>query len=137
MLLPLQVVLLKLIIGPTCSIVLEQQPAESNIMKRKLRNINENIANIGTLIKIIIQGLIIFASSFNVYYYNLKVLNNPLLAGIMSLLIIMFSNIFFVQVNSSNYDYVYEVIRKLLKDKVMLGVNIMIALGIILITYSL
>ena len=34
LLLPLHVVLLELIIDPTCSIVLERQPAEKNIMER-------------------------------------------------------------------------------------------------------
>ena len=35
MLLPVHIVLLELIIDPTCSIVLERQPAEPDIMKRK------------------------------------------------------------------------------------------------------
>jgi Cation transport ATPase len=34
LLLPLHVVLLELVIDPTCSIVLERQPAERNIMER-------------------------------------------------------------------------------------------------------
>ena len=41
LLLPVHVVLLELIIDPTCSIVLERQPAESNIMDRKPRDPNE------------------------------------------------------------------------------------------------
>ncbi|MBU1019978.1 MAG: HAD-IC family P-type ATPase, partial [Firmicutes bacterium] len=40
-LLPLHVVLLELVIDPTCSIVLERQPAESNIMTRGPRDKNE------------------------------------------------------------------------------------------------
>ena len=45
MLLPLHVVLLKLIIDPTCSIVLERQPAERNIMDRAPRNPKEKLLN--------------------------------------------------------------------------------------------
>ena len=134
MLLPLHVVLLELIIDPTCSIVLERQPAETNIMERKPRNVNENIANNQTLIKSFIQGLIIFISSFGIYYYFLS--KDVLSARTMGLLIIMISNIFLIQVNSSDYDYAIVSLKKLLKDKVMIMVNIVMIIGILLITYS-
>ena len=134
MLLPLHVVLLELIIDPTCSIVLERQPAESNIMNRPPRDVKENIASRKTLIKSFIQGLIIFISSFGTYYYLLS--KDVLLARTMGLLIIMVSNIFLVQVNSSDYDYAIVSLKKLLKDKVMVIVNGIILLGIIIITYS-
>ena len=134
MLLPLHVVLLELIIDPTCSIVLERQPAESNIMDRHPRNVKENIANKQTLIKSFIQGLIIFISSFGTYYYLLS--KDVLLARTMGLLIIMISNIFLVQVNSSDYDYAIVSLKKLLKDKVMIIVNSIMILGILIITYS-
>ena len=134
MLLPLHVVLLELIIDPTCSIVLERQPAESNIMNRTPRDIKEDIVTKKTLIKSFIQGLIIFIFSFGTYYYLLR--EDVLLARTMGLLIIMVSNIFLVQVNSSDYDYAIVSLKKLLKDKVMVIVNGIILLGIIIITYS-
>ena len=134
MLLPLHVVLLELIIDPTCSIVLERQPAESNIMNRPPRDIKEDIVTKKTLIKSFIQGLIIFIFSFGTYYYLLR--EDVLLARTMGLLIIMVSNIFLVQVNSSDYDYAIVSLKKLLKDKVMVIVNGIILLGIIIITYS-
>lgn len=134
MLLPLHVVLLELLIDPTCSIVLERQPAESNIMERNPRNVKENIVNKQILIKSFVQGLIIFISSFGTYYYLLS--KDILLARTMGLLIIMVSNIFLVQVNSSDYDYALISLKKLLKDKVMIIVNIVMIIGILIITYS-
>ena len=134
MLLPLHIVLLELIIDPTCSIVLERQPAESNIMDRSPRNVKDNIVDKNTLIKSFVQGFIIFIASFGTYYYYLK--TDPVMARTMGLIIIMISNIFLVQVNSSNYDYFYQSIQKLIKDKVMIIVNCLIILGILLITYS-
>lgn len=134
MLLPLHVVLLELIIDPTCSIVLERQPAESNIMDRQPRDVKENIASRKTLVKSFIQGLIIFISSFGTYYYLLS--KDVLLGRTMGLLIIMISNIFLVQVNSSDYDYAIVSLKKLLKDKVMIIVNSVMILGILIITYS-
>ena len=51
MLLPTTVVLLELVIDPTCSIVLERQPAESNVMQRKPRNPKEKVLSANVLIK--------------------------------------------------------------------------------------
>ncbi|HBE14135.1 MAG TPA: HAD family hydrolase, partial [Clostridiales bacterium] len=51
LLLPLHVVLLELIIDPTCSIVLERQPAERNIMDRLPRNPHEKIMSVNSLLK--------------------------------------------------------------------------------------
>lgn len=119
-LLPLHVVLLELIIDPTCSIVLERQPAESNIMERTPRNVRENILNKATLIKSIIQGLVIFLVSFGTYYCFLN--KSVTLARTMGLLIIMLSNVFLVFVNSSENDYVAKSIVKLIKDKVVMSI---------------
>ena len=134
LLLPIHIVLLELIIDPTCSIVLERQPKERNIMNRKPRDINENIVTKDTLIKSIIQGIIIFISSFGMYYYLLN--KDILLARTMGILIIMISNIFLVQVNSSDYDYAFVSIKKIVKDKVMLIVNLLMILGMVIIIYS-
>lgn len=133
-LLPLHVVLLELIIDPTCSIVLERQPAESDVMDRPPRKVKENLLNKGTLIKSIIQGLIIFLASFGTYYSFLD--KNVTLARTMGLLIIMISNIFLVVVNSSEYDYAFSSIGKLIKDKVVMLIIMAFILMAGLIVYS-
>ena len=71
LLLPLHVVLLELIIDPTCSIVLERQPAEPDIMDRKPRDPNKKLLTPGLLLKSILQGLMVFAASFGAYYITL------------------------------------------------------------------
>ena len=134
MLLPLHIVLLELVIDPTCSIVLERQPAEANIMNRKPRNVKSNIVSKKLLIKSFIQGLVIFASSFGTYYTLQS--TNPELARTMGLLIIIIGNLFLVQVNSSDYDYALKNIKKLAKDKILVLINVITILGIILITYT-
>jgi len=136
LLLPLHVVLLELLIDPTCSIVLERQPAESNIMDRKPRNVKDNILNLDNLLKSITQGLMLFATSFTTYYYILMSANNSALARTMALLIIMIGNIFLVQVNSSSYDYAFESIEKLFKDKLLLFINALLWIAIFTIVYS-
>ena len=133
-LLPLHVVLLELIIDPTCSIVFERQPAETNIMERKPRNISDNIVDKSILFKSILQGLIIFVASFGTYYYLLN--KDILLARTMGLLIIVLANVFLVQVNSSEYDYAISSIIKLSKDRVITIINLLLfgIIGIVLYT---
>ncbi len=134
-LLPLHVVLLELIIDPTCSVVLERQPAEKNIMNRKPRNFEENILSKGTLIKSIIQGLVLFATSFGAYYIYLNN-TSPEVARSIGLSIIMLSNLLLVYVNSSNTDCAYKSFLKLFKDKVMWLVSLITLFGIGIILYT-
>ena len=135
--LPMLVVLLELIIDPTCSIVLEREPAESNIMERKPRDPGKNMITGSTLIKSILQGLTIFAASFGAYYYTL--LANPNNAGAaraMGIGVIMLANLFLVLVNCSDTDSIFKSVKHLAKDKVMWAVNILILLGLLLFLYT-
>lgn len=137
LLLPLHVVLLELIIDPTCSVVLERQPAEGDIMSRNPRSPREKLLSTRLFVKSIIQGLVIFAASFTTYYVQLdNNADNAPAARAMGLVIIMLSNLLLVQVNSSNHDFVFQTIGKLMKDKVMWAVNIITLLGILIILYT-
>lgn len=135
--LPLHVVLLELIIDPTCSIVLERQPAEPDIMERKPRNPKEKMLNSKILAKSILQGLVIFAASFATYYLYLDGnVNHAPEARSMGLAILMLSNLLLVQVNSSEYEFAIQSVRKLAKDKVMWTVNIVTLVGLGVILYT-
>lgn len=137
LLLPLHVVLLELIIDPTCSIVLERQPEEHNIMERKPRSPQEKILTAGTLMKSIVQGLVIFAASFGLYFMFLQQdPENAALARTMGLSIIVIANLFLVQVNSSYYEFAFQSMIRLAKDKVMWGVYIGTVAGLLLILYT-
>ncbi|MEG1997057.1 MAG: cation-translocating P-type ATPase C-terminal domain-containing protein, partial [Clostridiales bacterium] len=137
LLLPLHVVLLELIIDPTCSIVLERQPAERDIMARPPRNPRQKMLTLGLLSKSVLQGLVIFAASFGMYYLTLAGdSGNAATARTMGLAVIMLANLFLVQVNSSDYDFACQCLRRLLKDKVMWSVNIGTIVGLLVIVYS-
>ncbi|WP_312105526.1 cation-translocating P-type ATPase [Lachnoclostridium sp.] len=136
-LLPLHVVLLELVIDPTCSIVLERQPAESDIMERKPRNPKEKLVNIKMLLKSVVQGIVIFASSFATYLTVLAVNeDNASLARTMGLTIIILSNLFLVLVNSSDHDFAIQSFARLVKDKVMWIVAVFTILGLLAILYT-
>ncbi len=136
-LLPIHIVLLELMIDPTCSIVLERQPAEADIMERKPRDAKENLLDVHLFLKSMIQGLVIFAASFCTYFSMLdgKAENAPA-ARAMGLVILMLSNLLLVQVNSSSYDFAFRSVRRLIKDKVMWAVNIFTLLGIFIVLYT-
>jgi Ca2+-transporting ATPase len=118
MFLPIHIVLMEIMIDPTCSIVLERIPAEKDIMDRPPRKTTAQLLDASSLTKSIVQGLIIFLTSFILYYLELKT-NGILVARTMGLLTIIFSNIFLVIENTSNADYAFKSLKRLLKDKLM------------------
>lgn len=135
--LPIHVVLLELFIDPTCSVILERQPAESNIMTRKPRKLKDNVLNKTTLIKSIFQGLAIFISSFGTYYIVLnKFPTNPNLARTLGISILLLSNLFLVHVNNSSIDSVIQTFKQLIHDKVMWAINLITIFIIIIMVYT-
>lgn len=137
LLLPLHVVLLELVIDPTCSIIFERQPASDDIMQKKPRASKESIVTKSSLFKSIMQGIIIFIASFASYFYFL---NNNMVssntARSIGLTIIILANIFLVIVNSSDTEFAFISIKKLFKDKVIVGANIIIIGCILIALYS-
>jgi len=143
MLLPLHVVLLELVIDPTCSVVLERQPAERNIMERPPRSPKEPLLTGAALAKSVLQGLAVFAASFGAYFTMLQM--NPVAlstesaaptARSMGLAILMLANLLLVQVNSSATDSIFVSIRRLMRDKVMWAVNVITLAGLAAILYT-
>lgn len=136
MLLPLHVVLLELIIDPTCSIVLERLPAEKDILLRKPRRQDEKLINLSSLLKSILHGLIIFIGAFGLYYYTLTQKDDAQLARTMGIMTIIFANIFLVIGNSSKSEFIFQSFLRLIKDKVMwiIALIIIILAGVIMYT---
>lgn len=137
LLLPLHVVLMELFIDPTCSIVLERQPAETDIMERAPRDPKKKLISASMLCKSVLQGLILFAASFGTYYTVLAGnLENAPLARAAGLSIIMLANLFLVQVNSSDHDFMWRSVLRLAHDKVMWAVTIGTLLMLLAVLYT-
>nr|WP_207704273.1 cation-translocating P-type ATPase [Enterococcus sp. 665A]MBO1341935.1 cation-translocating P-type ATPase [Enterococcus sp. 665A] len=134
-LLPTHVVLLELVIDPTCSVVLERQPSEPDNMNRPPRSRYESILSTKLLVKSVIQGLVIFIASFGAYYLSLQQApTNDELARTMGLTVLIISNIFLVLVNSSNHLLGMQTFLQLRHDKVIWGIlggTIVVLLGLI------
>ena len=137
LLLPLHVVLLELVIDPTCSIVLERQPAERDIMDRPPRDPKVKLITFASLLKSVVQGLVIFVATFGAYIVYLQQQpDNAPLARTMGLTIMLLSNILLVQVNSSNSEYAVKTFMRLAKDKVMLAVIVATLAGLLVMLYT-
>ena len=137
MLLPLHVVLLELIIDPTCSVVLERQPAERNIMERRPQNPKAKLVNASTLLKSVTQGLTVFAASFGAYYFTLAPdFSNANTARAMGLAVLMLANLFLVHVNSSDTDAILVSLRRMARDRVMWAVSLITLAGLLAILYT-
>lgn len=160
---PIHVVLLQLIIDPTCSIVFERNPAEKDIMNRKPRSPKESLINKALLIKSSVQGLVIFAVTFGAYWYFYNQTKTSLqaegvnvdsllltLKGIelqdfmimltssprtIALLTFVLSNLFLVYVNQSESEYACVNIIKS-RDPVKIYINIGILATMTLIIYT-
>ncbi len=133
-LLPVNVVLLELIIDPTCSIVFERLPAEKNIMHRKPRSNNESLITGSLVLKSIFQGLMIFAAAFGSYTYFFKSGAGEAEARTFAMLVLGLSNLLLVYINQSDTEFAFKNMVNL-KDKVVITVNSIIIAVLIIITY--
>lgn len=134
LLMPIHIVLLELIIDPTCSIVFERQPAEIDIMDRKPRSQKDSLVNSGIILKSIFQGLAIFTVSFGSYVYLINQDWSIEAARTFTILILGFANLFLVYVNQSEKGNAFAAIFKL-KDKVIWYINIGIIAALALVIY--
>jgi len=134
-LLPIHVVLLELIIDPTCSIVFERQPEERDIMERQPRKPGKALITSNLMTKAILQGLSIFVGSFGAYAYLFNNGYGENMARTFALAVIIFSNLFLVYVNQSENTFAISSIFNT-KDKVLWYINIGILLGLTLVVYT-
>ncbi|MDO5114618.1 MAG: cation-translocating P-type ATPase [Synergistaceae bacterium] len=107
LLLPVHVVLLELIIDPTCSIIFERQPEERDIMERPPRSASAPIITRGLFGKALAQGLAIFAAAFGSYYAALQH-GGAEHARTFFLTVLVLANLFLVYVNRSDKDFAFK-----------------------------
>jgi Ca2+-transporting ATPase len=135
LLLPVHVVLLELIIDPTCSIVFERQPAEKNIMGRKPRSPKEPLIIRNLMVKSILQGLSIFAAAFFPYVYMIETGFTDNTARTFAITVFIFANLFLVYVNHSHISLAISGFLRSIKDKVMWAINGGVLIMLALIIY--
>lgn len=134
LLLPIHIVLLELIIDPTCSIVFERQPAEEGIMRRDPRKKDAHLLEGSLVFRAVVQGMVIGIVTLLAYIYMFQH-SDPATARSFGLAVLILSNIFLVYINISSTRSVAESLWMLRKDKVMSVINGGVLLGLLAIVY--
>jgi Ca2+-transporting ATPase len=102
---PVHIIFLELIMGPTCSIIYENEPMEKDLMIRKPRPFTTTFFNSKELMASIIQGLAITAGSLLVYQYAARQHYDIQTTRTMVFMVLITANIFLTLVNRSfHYD---------------------------------
>ncbi|RTE52401.1 cation-translocating P-type ATPase [Arenibacter aquaticus] len=100
---PSHVILLELIMGPTCSIIYENEPMEKNAMVKKPRPFTTTFFKFRELVTSIIQGLVITLGALMVYQYAIYQGFNEAITRTMVFMVLISANIFLTLVNRSFY----------------------------------
>lgn len=100
---PSHVILLELIMGPTCSIIYENEPMEKNAMVKKPRPFSTTFFKFRELTTSIIQGLVITLGALMVYQYAVSQGFNEAITRTMVFMVLISANIFLTLVNRSFY----------------------------------
>jgi Ca2+-transporting ATPase len=97
--------------GPTCSIIYENEPMEANAMSQKPRPFTSTFFKVRELIASIIQGLVITVGTLGVYQYGVYVGLNEASTRTLVFTNLIVANIFLMLVNRSFYYSVLTTLR--------------------------
>ena len=131
---PVHVIFLELIMGPTCSIVYENEPMEKNTMTQKPRNLTETFLNWKELSISIIQGLMITAGVLFSYRFSVLQNSNEETTRAMVFSTLIFANVFLSLVNRSFVYSIFDSFRnKNLLFPVVIGTTLVLLFAILYI----
>lgn len=108
---PVHIIFLELIMGPTCSIIFENEPMEKNSMLQKPRPFTASFFSWDELTTSIIQGLAITAGTLLVYQYSVYQAYNEAHTRTMVFTVLIAANIFLTLVNRSFYYSIFTTLR--------------------------
>ena len=108
---PVHIIFLEIIMGPTCSIIYENEPMESNLMLLKPRPFTTTFFNFKEILMSIIQGLVITAGLLFVYQYCVRTGCTEAVTRTTIFLTIISANVFLTLANRSFYFSIFTTIR--------------------------
>jgi P-type Ca2+ transporter type 2C len=107
---PVHVIFLELIMGPTCSIVFENEPMEPGAMNKPPRKMTDTFFSFKELLISVLQGLAITVGCLGIGYYYMALGESEDFVRTVVFTTLIFSNLFLTLVNRSFY---YSVIKTL------------------------
>lgn len=133
-LMPIHIVLLELLIDPTCSIIFQRVKPDNGIMNKKPHKNNENIIDKETLIRCLIEGILIFLTVFIVYlHYYQK--GNISLGSSMAFTLLITSIMMCANTMKSRKLTITNFIESF-EDKVIMLINLAILFILLVLIYS-
>jgi Ca2+-transporting ATPase len=124
---PIHIIFLELVMGPTCSIVYENEPMEKNTMAQEPRPFTSTFFNWKELSTSIIQGLVITIGTLFTYQYCIYNGYDEQYTRTMVFIVLVTANIFLTLMNRSFY---YSIFTTLLYKNnlvpIIIGITIFI-----------
>ncbi len=108
---PVHVIFLELIMGPTCSIIYENEPMEANTMLRSPRHISSTFLSVKQLRTSIVQGLVITTGCLSLGYYLMQHQQNETMVRTAIFITLLFCNIFLTFANRSFQYSIFKTLR--------------------------
>jgi Ca2+-transporting ATPase len=124
---PVHIIFLELIMGPTCSIIYENEPMEKNTMIQKPRPFTVTFFSWKELSTSIIQGLVITSGTLITYQYSVMQGYNEALTRTMVFTVLITANIFLTLVNRSFY---YSILTSMRNRNNLIVLIIFLTIGI-------
>lgn len=108
---PIHIIFLEIIMGPTCSIIYENEPIEKNTMSQAPKALTTTFFNWKELSMSILQGLIISIGTLFVYQYAVHFSHSEATTRTMVFTTLIASNLFLTLINRSFYESFFTTIR--------------------------
>ena len=108
---PVHIIFFELVMGPTCSIIYENEPMEQNTMQQKPRPFTTTFFNAKELLTSILQGFMITAGTLLCYQYAVQQGFNEALTRTMVFTALIAANIFLTLVNRSFYYSIFTTMK--------------------------
>lgn len=126
---PLHVILLELIMGPTCSIIYENEPVEADTMQRGPRPLTSTFFNIKELMISIFQGIVITLGLLFIYQWSVQNQWDENITRSMVFLTLITANVILTLVNRSFYYSLWVTLRyKNILVAVIIGVTVFLVI---------
>lgn len=130
---PVHVIFLELVMGPTCSIVYENEPMEKNTMLQRPRKMSSTFLSGRELIISILQGLFITASVLFAYQWSVRQGGNEESTRAIVFATLIFSNVFLSFSNRSFHYSIFETFRN--RNPLLLIITAAVILCFLAINY--
>lgn len=108
---PIHIIFLEIIMGPTCSIIYENEPMEKNTMSQQPKALTTTFFNWKELLISIIQGLVITTGTLFVYQYSVMNGYDENLTRTMVFTVLIAANIFLTLINRSFYYSIFTTLK--------------------------